>query len=97
MNNMNKYRKLIVSDRESNQRLDNFLVDKWQISKSQVNKLIASHQIQLNGQIINKNGYFVNYDDEISYLPPKADVIDKQLNPVNPNLAILSMKMNIVW
>lgn len=88
MNNMNKYRKLIVSDRESNQRLDNFLVDKWQISKSQVNKLIASHQIQLNGQIINKNGHFVNYDDEISYLPAKVDLVEKQLNPINTDLVI---------
>jgi 23S rRNA pseudouridine1911/1915/1917 synthase len=68
--------KLVNVDEElSDIRIDKYLIDKLNISRSKIQKLIESGNITVNGKLI-KNSYIVRVDDEIKI----NDKIDEELD-----------------
>ena len=54
---------IIVEDNEGI-RIDSYLSEKLELSRSKVQKLIKEHKVKVNGKIVN-NSYLVKIDDEI--------------------------------
>lgn len=65
MNNKIKQTKFIISNQDVNLRIDNFLVNRLNLSKNQVNKLIDQEIVYLNNKIVSKNGTKLAINDEI--------------------------------
>ncbi len=58
-------KKLIVNDEVNNIRIDKYLIEELEYSRSKIQKLITSDKILVNGQKI-KSSYIVKVDDEIN-------------------------------
>ena len=56
---------MIINATENNIRIDKYLIDKLDISRSKLQKMINNGNILVNGNIV-KNSYIVKLDDEIS-------------------------------
>ena len=56
---------MIINATENNIRIDKYLIDKLDISRSKLQKIINNGNILVNGNIV-KNSYIVKLDDEIS-------------------------------
>ena len=54
---------IIVEDNEGI-RIDSYLSEKLELSRSKVQKLIKEDKVKVNGKIVN-NSYLVKIDDEI--------------------------------
>ncbi len=79
--------KLISVDEKSDIRLDKYLIDILNISRSRIQKLIEEEKILVNDTIV-KNSYIVRVDDEI-----KIEDIVEESNDVLP----VKMELNIVY
>ena len=71
-------------------RLDVYLTETLQISRSQVKKMIDNQQILLNGSIVKKSGIELNINDEIQILPlENNEEIEIKLEPLNLPIEII--------
>ncbi len=74
---------LTISNLLKQMRVDIFLVNELKISRNQVNKLLNSSDVYVNGTIIPKPGYMVFNGDTITIDPkqlePKLEVIKKDI------------------
>ena len=77
--------KIIVSENDQNQRLDNFLSSKTDISRSQVQTMIKESSVLVNGKL-EKSSYKVRENDEIEY---EYEVKENHLNPENIDIDIV--------
>ncbi|MDD3453492.1 MAG: RluA family pseudouridine synthase [Bacilli bacterium] len=76
----------IIFNEENNVRIDQYLIDKLNISRSKVQKMIKEKQILVNNNVI-KNSYSLKQNDEISYEPyeeeeMKAEAVKMDLDIV---------------
>lgn len=72
---------IIVEENETDERIDKYLINKMDISRSKVQKLIEDGGILVNGNTI-KNSYIVRIDDEITineYLPDDTDILPEDI------------------
>lgn len=82
----------IVYDLEIESRIDSYLKDKLDISRSQVQKMIESGLVFVNSKVI-KSNYKLKTNDEIEYEILEAKKID--LAPENLNLDIVYQDENV--
>jgi len=68
------------------ERLDNFLANHLDLSRSKVQKLISNGQIQVNQETV-KNSYLLNLDDQITVVD--LDLSEKELEAQNIPLEII--------
>ena len=71
---MTSPKKIIVKDESSGGRLDIFLSDKLEISRSQVQKMIDKNQIDINGHAPKKYGEKLGQGDIITLVQPKEEM-----------------------
>lgn len=78
-------------------RLDQFISQDKNISRTEAQKLIQSNLIEINGKIINKNNYQVDENISIKYL--SNDINQKQLDNKNltNGLKPLKQKLDVVY
>lgn len=74
------------------ERLDKFLVEEMQISRSQIKKMIDNGLILLNGEAVNKTGISLVKGDCISFLSD-----DKNLETNNSSLEAINLPIDIVY
>ncbi|CDR30996.1 Ribosomal large subunit pseudouridine synthase D [Acholeplasma oculi] len=67
-------------------RLDHFLVDKLDLSRSRISQLIKSGDILVNDQVV-KQGYMLKTNDIVTIKPVETKTLD--LKPVDLNLEIV--------
>ncbi len=79
--------KIIIVDEQSDLRIDKYLIEILNISRSKIQRLIEDNKILVNDNII-KNSYIVRVDDEIK--------IDEEIQENNEILPV-NMKLNIVY
>lgn len=79
--------KIIVEEKFNLTRADAFLIDKINVSRSKVQKMIKEAKVLVNGESI-KNSYRVKTNDEITF----EDYVEEQME-ANPE----DIKLNIVY
>lgn len=77
----------IKSEERSERRLDQFLADHTDFSRSFIQKLIKNEKVTVNGNLISKVKVPVCFDDEIQIEVPEPEVL--QIEPEKMDLAIL--------
>lgn len=77
----------IKSEERSERRLDQFLADHTEFSRSFIQKLIKNEKVTVNGNLISKVKVPVCFDDEIQIEVPEPEVL--QIEPEKMDLAIL--------
>lgn len=77
----------IKSEERSERRLDQFLADHTDFSRSFIQKLIKNEKVMVNGNLISKVKVPVCFDDEIQIEVPEPEVL--QIEPEKMDLAIL--------
>ncbi len=77
--------KIIVTEDEKDIRIDNFLAQKTDISRSKIQSLIKEHQVTVNGNY-EKSSYKVQINDEVEY---KYILEEKHLKPEKIDLDII--------
>ena len=77
----------IKSEERSERRLDQFLADHTDFSRSFIQKLIKNEKVTVNGNLISKVKVPVCFDDEIHIEVPEPDVL--QIEPEKMDLVIL--------
>jgi 23S rRNA pseudouridine1911/1915/1917 synthase len=70
-------------------RLDNYLTTFLKLKRTHINKLIANSLVQVNDQIINKNGFILSNDDVIIVADEIQEVENKSLTQSNLKLEII--------
>lgn len=76
----------LIAD-ESDIRIDKFLADKLDFSRSYIQKLIGKNLVIVNKSIVEKDSYLINFNDRIIVKVPEAESLS--LKPVNLDLEIL--------
>lgn len=76
----------LIAD-ESDIRIDKFLADKLDFSRSYIQKLIGKNLVIVNKSIVEKDSYLINFNDRIIVKVPEAESLN--LKPVNLDLEIL--------
>ena len=83
---MTKAKKITVKESDAPQRLDVFLAEKLKISRSQVQKMIGSNQITINGVAPRKTGTQISTDDIIVVsATEKTKEEKKEITVINEN------------
>lgn len=72
---------LIVQEEDQGKRLDVFLNEELDLSRSYIKKLIEENKVLINDKLVQKAGYSVKGKDSISIEIPDAEVLD--LTPEN--------------
>lgn len=85
--------KIIITADEKNNRVDQYLIEKLQISRNKVQKMIKDEQIKVNGKKI-KNSYLLKEFDEIE----AEDYIEEEMTakPEKMNLNIIYEDSDII-
>lgn len=86
----NMIKKLIADESSAHARLDIFLVEKLDVSRSQAQKMIASGEIKINDLIPSKSGERLSAGDTISIAPIK--IAAKKPTAANPRVKKFTIK-----
>lgn len=83
-----QFQTISVSGNNQTMRLDSFISIKTDMSRSQIQRLIKSGNIKINGKIVKKTGQTINEGDEITIRKPK---------PISTDIKAEDIKLEIIF
>lgn len=99
MNQKINQTKFIITKENVNLRIDNFLVYKLHLSKSQINKLINQRVVYLNDEVVTKNGVKLLLNDEIKIKKDNSsnNNLNLEINQIDNSLSANFNDLEIMY